>query len=81
MSLPSPEEVHASGDILSECPMGGSRIVGIGNENVVKYGPRVEMTEADSLAFVSAHTTLPVPKLVGSYIHNDITYIVMSRLR
>ena len=37
-------------------------------------------TEADSLAFVSTHTTLPVPKLIGSYIHSDITYIVMSRL-
>ena len=60
-------DIEASKDILFECAMGGSRVVGIGNDIVVKYGPRVEMTEANSLAFVNAHTTLPVPKLVGSY--------------
>jgi aminoglycoside phosphotransferase (APT) family kinase protein len=60
--------------------MGGSRVVGIGNDIVVKYGHRVTSTEADTLAFVGANTTLPVPKLLGLYVHNNITYIIMSRL-
>lgn len=47
---------------------------------VVKYGWRINKTEADSLAFVAANTTLPVPKLFGTYIHDGNTYIVMSRL-
>jgi Phosphotransferase enzyme family len=80
MALPTPEQVAASQDVLYECVMGGSRIVGIGNGVVVKYGPRVQSTEADSLAFVGAHTTLPTPKVLGTYKHNDITYIVMTRL-
>ena len=80
MALPTPHEAEASNDVLYECVMGGSRIVGVGNGIVVKYGPRVQTTEADSLAFVAAHTTLPVPKLLGTYIHDDIPYIVMSRI-
>jgi aminoglycoside phosphotransferase len=80
MALPTPEEVEASKDVLFQCVAGGSRIVGIGNDVVVKYGPRVQMTEADSLAFVGINTTQPIPKLLGAYIHNDITYIVMSRV-
>lgn len=80
MALPTPEEVAASEDVLFECVMKSSRIVGIGNDVVVKYGPRVQSIEADSLAFVAAHTTLPIPKLLGTYKHNDITYIVMNRL-
>jgi aminoglycoside phosphotransferase (APT) family kinase protein len=80
MALPTPEEVESSKDILFQCVAGGCRVIGIGNDIVVKYGPRVKMAEADSLAFVGANTTLPVPKLLGTYIHNDITYIVMSRL-
>lgn len=80
MSLPTPEDVDASKDILFECVMGGSRVVGIGDDIVVKYGHRVTSTEADTLAFVGANTTLPVPKLLGSYVHNNVTYIIMSRL-
>jgi hypothetical protein len=81
MALPTPEQVAASEDVLFECVMGTSRIVGIGNDVIVKYGPRVQSIEADSLAFVDAHTTLLTPKLLGTYKHNDITYIVVSRLR
>jgi Phosphotransferase enzyme family len=80
MALPTPEQVAASEDVLYECVMGTSRIVGIGNDVIVKYGPRVQSIEADSLAFVGAHTTLPTPKLIGTYNDNGITYIVMSRL-
>jgi hypothetical protein len=61
MALPTPEEVEASKDVLFHCVAGGSRVVGIGNDIVVKYGPRVQMTEADSLAFVGDNTTLPIP--------------------
>jgi hypothetical protein len=60
--------------------MGGSRIVGVGTGVVVKYGPRVHTCEADSLLFVGAHTSLPIPKLLGTYTHNTIMYIVMTKL-
>ena len=38
------------------------------------------MTEANSMAFVVAHTTIPIPKLLGTYIHNNVVYIFMRRL-
>jgi serine/threonine protein kinase len=81
MPLPTPAEVAASKDILFECRMGGTRVVGIGNEVVIKYGPRVRTSEADSLSFVSQHTALPVPKVLGTYTHKDTFYIVMTRIR
>ena len=80
MALPTPHEVETSTDVLFQCAMGGSRVVGIGTDVVVKYGPRVQTSEADSLSFVGAHTTLPIPKLLGTYTHNTITYIVMTKL-
>jgi hypothetical protein len=77
MTLPTPEEVAASSEVLFEgwrC-----RVVGLG-DCIVKYGTGVHLTEAESLLFVSTNTSIPSPKLLGTYSHADKTYLFMSRL-
>jgi hypothetical protein len=75
--LPTPEEVEASSDVLLEgCTC---RVVGLG-DCIVKYGKGIHLMEADSLSFVSTNTSIPTPKLIGTYSHADKTYIFMSRL-
>jgi hypothetical protein len=80
MTLPTPEEVEASSDVLFEGWCSGVvRAVGLG-DCIVKYGTGVHLTEADSLSFVSANTSVPSPKLLGTYSHAEKTYLFMARL-
>jgi hypothetical protein len=79
MTLPTPDEVEASSEVLSEGAGDSRRVVGL-EGYIVKYGTRVYLSEADSLSFVSSNTSIPSPKLLGSYSQGDKTYIFMSRL-
>lgn len=38
---------------------------------VVKTGPWVHVTEAATMQFVSAHTSIPVPRVHCSFLHNN----------
>jgi aminoglycoside phosphotransferase (APT) family kinase protein len=56
-------------------------VVGV-RDYVIKYGARpVHSTEADALEFISKHTTIPSPKLLGIYEQAEKTYIFMTRMR
>lgn len=79
MTLPTPEEVEASSEVFVEGWRYRRRVVGLG-DYIVKYGTGVYLTEADSLSFISTNTSIPSPKLLGSYSHADKTYLFMSRL-
>ncbi|KAI1136853.1 kinase-like protein [Hypoxylon sp. FL0543] len=52
----------------------------ISKKLVVKTGPSVHLTEAATMAFVAKHTSIPVPRVHCSFIHNNRAYIVMDRI-
>ncbi|KAB8339308.1 hypothetical protein FH972_022241 [Carpinus fangiana] len=45
---------------------------------LVKYGKFVKLQEAEAMDFVSKHTTIACPKVIGAYMLDDVGYIVMS---
>ncbi|KAB8277510.1 kinase-like domain-containing protein [Aspergillus minisclerotigenes] len=47
----------------------------------VKYGRCVHLSEASTLRFISRHTSIPVPKVLCSFTHHGLTYIVMERIK
>lgn len=56
----------------------GARIVPIDSGWLVKYGKGVRLAEAEALHLISTTTTIPVPRLIGAYILDDVCYIIMT---
>jgi len=81
LTLPTPEEVDASTDVLYDFLNGSTRVVGLPNGLVVKYGLGTDLDEAKATAFVAKHTSIPVPKIIGTYTHKDKNYIFMTRMK
>lgn len=52
----------------------------ISKHKIVKTGHRVRLTEANTMQFVAEHTSIPVPKVHCSFVHNDRVFIVMERI-
>jgi hypothetical protein len=46
----------------------------------VKYGDRVDLSEASAMHFIAQHTSIPVPKAHCAFTHYDTTYIVMEHI-
>ncbi len=46
----------------------------------VKYGRRVDLSEASTMRFISRNTSIPVPKVVCAFTHSGRTYIVMEKI-
>lgn len=46
----------------------------------IKYGSRVNLSEASSIRFISQQTTIPVPKIYCAFTYRGSTYIVMERI-
>lgn len=46
----------------------------------VKYGSRINLSEASTMRFIAENTDIPVPKIFCSFIHSGRTYIVMERI-
>ncbi|CAH0043627.1 unnamed protein product [Clonostachys solani] len=55
--------------------------VPISRNLIVKRGERFHLTEAATMEFVAAQTSLPVPKVHCAFVHKGITYIVMERIK
>jgi len=47
----------------------------------VKYGARLDMTEAETMIYVAKNTRIPVPKVYFAFTHKGCTYILMERIR
>jgi aminoglycoside phosphotransferase len=47
----------------------------------VKYGNTVNLSEAAALHYISANTSIPVPKLHYAFESNGMSYIVMERIQ
>jgi hypothetical protein len=46
----------------------------------VKYGYRMDLSEAASMQFISKNTSIPVPKIICAFVRSGCTYIVMERI-
>lgn len=75
--VPTLEAIHGSTDLLFQ--QGGTKIVGIGADIIVKYGERVNRCEADAMIFVATKTSIPVPRVMATFEHLGNTYICMER--
>ncbi|EWG54004.1 hypothetical protein FVEG_17219 [Fusarium verticillioides 7600] len=47
---------------------------------IVKKGPIVHLTEAPTMQFVAASTSIPVPTVHCSFVHKNRAHIVMQRI-
>jgi hypothetical protein len=47
----------------------------------VKYGSRINLSEASTMRFISENTDIPVSKVFCSFIHSGRTYIVIERIK
>lgn len=48
---------------------------------IVKTGPFVHLTEAATMQFVAAKTSIPVPRVHCSFVYKNRAYIVMERIQ
>jgi aminoglycoside phosphotransferase len=73
-------EAHdiANGVILHSFPGSIRKVVKIDLSKVVKLGPNIEMTEAESMKFIRNNTTIPVPRVLKAYTKEECGYIVME---
>lgn len=55
--------------------------ISISKSLIVKKGPFVHLTEAATMQFVAANTSIPVLAVNCSFVHKDRAYIVMQRIR
>lgn len=51
----------------------------ISNSLIVKPGFTVHLTEVATMQYVAANTSIPVPRVYWSFVHENYAYIVMER--
>ena len=67
----NPEDLH-------DCPRYTRRVIRVDKDTVLKYGRDVRLAEAEAMHLVAEKTTIACPKIIGAYVLDDITYIIMS---
>ncbi|KAL2259766.1 hypothetical protein VTK26DRAFT_6439 [Humicola hyalothermophila] len=55
--------------------------VPISKHLIVKTGPFVHLTEAATIMFVAAKTSIPVPRVYCSFVHKNHAFILMERIQ
>ena len=80
--LPSIEEIKASENTLSRSDA-SARVVRLSEGLVAKYGHTVCPEEAETLAYISANTKVPVPRVFASFseLETGVTFIIMEYVR
>jgi len=53
----------------------------ISRKLIVKSGLWTDLTEAATMKFISENTSIPVPEVYCSFVHEGRTFIVMERMR
>ncbi|KAI0867619.1 kinase-like domain-containing protein [Hypoxylon argillaceum] len=80
-ALPTPDDIDEA-EILVKRSTGGTRLVRVREDYVIKFGFHVKPIEAQNALFVAKSTTIPVPKVYAIYQRQDgklfITFIVMQ---
>jgi hypothetical protein len=47
----------------------------------VKYGPSRHICQAEAMAYIARHTSVPVPKVYCAFQKRNVTYILMERIK
>lgn len=69
--------MEAEGEVLHS--LFGRKVVRVGEDRVVKSGPNLRAHEANTLRYIAANTTIPVPKVHDVRCEDDkVTAIVMD---
>ncbi len=78
--LPTVAEIISSQEFLRNST--GHKVVGIGYHFVVKYGPRVDLLEGETMRFLEHSTSIPVPRVYAIFQDHDTqhNYIIMERI-
>ncbi|KAM5362224.1 hypothetical protein ACJZ2D_012664 [Fusarium nematophilum] len=81
--LPSSEEIENSPTVIKKFT--ASATVRVGASYVVKYGPQVELIEAENIRYIRQHTDVLVPTVFAIYQRRlspetIITYIIMENV-
>jgi serine/threonine protein kinase len=50
-------------------------VVRVSHNTIIKYGKHVNLEEAETMRFLTKHTTIPIPKVLSSCSSQGITYI------
>lgn len=77
--LPSIKEILESTEDLGS--QNTAKVVKVGKDFAVKYGPDVSLLEAETMRYVSANSDTPVPKVFGTITDPDdpdVNYIIME---
>ncbi|KAI9757301.1 MAG: hypothetical protein M4579_003512 [Chaenotheca gracillima] len=78
--LPTIDEIEASEDVF--CDQTGRRAVGVGPHFAVKNGVRIDLREGETMLFVQASTSVPVPHIYALFkdLISAKAYIIMERI-
>jgi hypothetical protein len=56
------------------------RVLLVSRSLCIKYGPLVHLSEASTMRYISAHTSIPMPKVFCAFQYGSWTYILMERI-
>jgi hypothetical protein len=72
------EDDIAQAVILYSIPGSNRKVVKVDSNTVAKFGPELDITEAESMRFIWNHTALPVPQVLNAYEKDGYGYILME---
>lgn len=73
------EDDLAKGTILASNT--DRKVLKIGSNTVAKFGPEVNLTEADAVMYIRNNTTIPVPMIFDAFNKDGKNYIVMEYMQ
>jgi hypothetical protein len=78
--LPTVEEIETATEVFVDSWQG--KVVGVGIHFVVKYGPRINLLEGESMLFLARSVSFPVPQVYALFQNppKTVTYIIMERI-
>lgn len=77
--LPTIAQIKAATDFLSQ-PDAHSKVVKISDKIAVKFGTQVPLLEAETMRFIAANSSVPVPKVLAAFSEREtgMNFIVME---
>jgi serine/threonine protein kinase len=57
------------------------KVLRIGTDIVAKFGPEVNLAEAEAMAFIRENSTIPVPEILEAYGQDGDNYIIMEYIQ
>lgn len=77
--LPTTDEIRACANILWET--GGSKVIAVNDDIVVKYGKCVHVWEGQALVYLERHAPdIPAPRMYAMYYDGKELFLIMQRV-